>query len=232
MELTLQSALSLGGMVGHLSYFLLFVSMVMRVMWVLRVLVILSALVGITYDIFWTKDPVGVFWETSLVVVNVVQLTIGWLQNRAEKFAAHEAAFVNTAFPGLSNALKRRIVAAGDWSNVDAGTVLTTEGRPVDKLTYLGDGKADILVNGSVVGHCEGGDFVGEVTALTKGNATGSAQISEAGLIWRIDAEKLRSLVENHEEIAQAVQASFHRHMLAKLVAANAQLEQSGGIAS
>ncbi|NKB45742.1 MAG: hypothetical protein GKS03_15840, partial [Alphaproteobacteria bacterium] len=88
MELTLQSALSFGGMVGHMSYFLLFVSMVMRVMWVLRVLVILSALVGITYDIVWTKDPVGVFWETSLVVVNVVQLTIGWMQNRAEKFSS------------------------------------------------------------------------------------------------------------------------------------------------
>lgn len=232
MELTLQSALSLGGMVGHMSYFLLFVSMVMRVMWVLRVLVILSALVGITYDIVWTKDPVGVFWETSLVVVNVVQLTIGWLQNRAEKFAPHEAAFVDTAFPGLSNALKRRVLSAGEWGKAVIGTVLTIEGRPVDKLTYLADGKANISVNGAVVGHCTAGDFVGEVTALTKGDATGSASISEEGLMWRIDAEKLRSLVESHEEIAQAVQASFHRHMLAKLVAANAQLEQTGGIAT
>lgn len=230
MELTIQSALSLGGMVGHLSYLLLVVSMLMRVMWALRVLVILSALVGITYDIFWTKDPVGVFWETSLIVVNVVQLLIAYLQNRSENFTPHESAFVNAAFPGLSNSLKRRILSAGAWREVKEGTKLTTEGCQVDQLTFLVGGQAAISVNGTVVGRCAQGDFVGEVTALTGGKATGSAEIVEAGLIWQIDAEKLRSLVEKHHEIAQAMQASFHRHMLAKLVAANTQLEISGGI--
>ena len=114
-------------MVGHPSYLILVISMLMRVMWVLRVLVILSALVGITYDIVWTKDPVGLFWETSLVVVNVVQLLIGYLDNRSEKFSPCEAAFVSAAFPGLSNAFKRRILSAGAWREAKAGTKLTTE---------------------------------------------------------------------------------------------------------
>ncbi len=76
MDLTLKSAFLTGGMVGHLSYVLLVLSMVMRRMSLLRMLVIASAFVAITYDWFWLKDPVGVFWETLLVLVNIVQLSI------------------------------------------------------------------------------------------------------------------------------------------------------------
>lgn len=72
MELTIESALSPGGLVGHTSYLLLVVSMLMRRMWLLRILVIASSLVAITYDMVWLKDPVGVFWESLLVSVNVI----------------------------------------------------------------------------------------------------------------------------------------------------------------
>ena len=50
-------------------------------------------------------------------------------------------------------------------------------GRPVEQLTYISGGIAAIAVNGVVVGRCEQGDFVGEVTALTGGQATGSAEL-------------------------------------------------------
>ena len=53
MELTLESAFSVGGLVGHTSYLLLVVSMLMRRMFWLRVFVIASAIVAITYDAVW-----------------------------------------------------------------------------------------------------------------------------------------------------------------------------------
>ncbi|MEO1158958.1 MAG: cyclic nucleotide-binding domain-containing protein, partial [Pseudomonadota bacterium] len=74
MELTLESAFSTGGMVGHFAYLLLVVSMLMRRMFLLRIFVILSATIAIAYALFWLKDPIGVFWESLLVVVNAVQL--------------------------------------------------------------------------------------------------------------------------------------------------------------
>ena len=48
MELSLDSVLSPGGWVGHLSYFLLVLSMLMRHIGALRILAILSALAGIS----------------------------------------------------------------------------------------------------------------------------------------------------------------------------------------
>ena len=60
MELTLESAFSTGGLVGHFAYMLLVISMLMRRMIWLRIFVILSALVAIALmaSVQWTSaDP-------------------------------------------------------------------------------------------------------------------------------------------------------------------------------
>ena len=231
MELTLDSAFSTGGMVGHLSYLLLVLSMLMRVMWVLRVLVIASALVAISYDFIWLKDPIGVFWESLLVLVNIAQLSITYAKNRYERFTPTEAGFVNQIFPGLSNTLKRKILDAGTWREGRIGQHLTAEGVPVDHLIYLAKGEVEVTVNAHVVGHCHAGDLIGEMTALTGAPATGTAQILTQAQYWTIPSQALRDLVAHNEEINQAVQASFHRSMLTKLVAANQKIEAFGGTA-
>ncbi len=232
MELTIESALSTGGMVGHLSYLLLVLSMVMRVMWVLRVLVIASACFAIAYDLIWLKDPVGVFWETLLVLVNVIQLTLTYLHNQHAKFDEVETVFVDASFPGLSNVLKRKILDAGTWQDGAPGLTLISEGQPVDRLIYIARGEAEITLSGSVIGRCQAGDLIGEVTALAGGEATGTATLVEPTRYWAISARNLRELVASNEEIGQAVRASFHRSMLAKLVAANDNLQKSGGLVS
>ncbi|MGJ8603785.1 MAG: Crp/Fnr family transcriptional regulator [Marivita sp.] len=226
MELTLESAFSIGGLVGHLSYLLLVLSMVMRVMWVLRVLVILSAFVAIAYDFIWLKDPVGVFWETLLVLVNIVQLSVTYAQNRFEKFDGREAAFVHDAFPGLSNKLKRKIIRKGAWHDADVGTKFTQAGSPVDNLIYIADGTVEITGKETTLGQCLPGDFVGEMTVLTKAAATGTAIALTPITYWAIKGDDLRSLVATNEEVNQAVYASFHRNMLTKLVAANSLLDK------
>ena len=230
MELTLDSAFSAGGMVGHLSYLLLVISMLMRVMWVLRLLVVASAFVAITYDLIWLKDPVGVFWESLLVVVNIVQLSITYAKNRYQRFDAIEAKFVHEKFPGLSNNLKRKILNKGHWVEGKIGANLTTEGDPVERLIYLVDGEVEISVQDNVVGHCKAGDLIGELTALTGSPATGTAKLTESARYWTITALDLRRLVAGSEEIEQAVNACFHRSMLSKLVAANHHIQESGGL--
>jgi hypothetical protein len=232
MELTIESALSIGGLVGHLSYLLLVISMVMRVMWILRVLVIASAFVAIAYDLIWLKDPVGVFWESLLVLVNIVQLSVTYAHNRFERFDSVEASFVHNAFPGLSNALKRKIISQGTWLEAKHGTEFTKAGEPVEQLVYIADGEVEVTVNHNTVGHCRNGDFVGELTVLSAGRATGTAVSKGSTHYWAIPSESLRSLVASNDEINQAVHASFHRSMLSKLVAANHQLEKAGGLAT
>ena len=59
MELTLASAFSQEGLLGHAAYVLLVLSMLMRTLLWLRLLVIASAILGISYAAFILGDPVS-----------------------------------------------------------------------------------------------------------------------------------------------------------------------------
>lgn len=225
MELTLESAFSTGGLVGHLSYLLLVISMVLRVMWILRVLVIASALVAIAYDLIWLKDPIGVFWETLLIVVNVGQLSLLYFKNKFARFNEIEARLVNGLFPGLSKSLQRRILNAGVWVEANVGTVLTTEDKPLGEMFYLSSGVVEVRVNQNLVGLCQSGDLLGELTVLSGDPATATAMVAQHIKFWKISRQHLTALMESHEDISHAVQASIQRSMLAKIVAGHQPLK-------
>lgn len=227
MDLTLDSALSLGGAVGHLSYLLLVLSMLMRRIGTLRVLAIGSAIAGITYDAVWVKDPVGVFWESLLLIVNVLQLGLMHLENRRATFSPEDRSFTDGALDGLSAGQQRKLLDAGVWQTAEAHTVLTREGEAVEQLVYLTAGEAIISVGGVPVAACHAGAFIGEMTVMTKDAATGTAVLSTPARYWAIDARVLRKLGESDPDIRRTLNASFARNVRDKLVEANRSASES-----
>ena len=228
MELTLESALSTGGLVGHLSYLLLVISMLMRRMGALRLLAIASALVAISYDVFWLGDPIGAFWESLLVLVNVVQLTVSHLDNRRARFSEEEAEFVRGRFPRLSRAHRRKLLNRGLWITGEPEARLTTEGEAVKHLVFLASGEVRIETAGQVVAVCEPGAFIGEMTVLGGEPATGTAVLSMQSRYWAIEAGALRALVKAVPEIGESLQASFTRNLRDKLIRSNRFILESG----
>ena len=230
MDLTLESAFSTGGMVGHLSYVLLVTSMLMRRMVLLRILVIASAFVAITYDWVWLRDPVGVFWETLLVLVNLVQLAITWRQNRSAQFSDEEKLFMDGHLPNLSMGERRKLLNQGLWITGDRGAEMTREGEPVTHLFYLASGQALVISGGQAVAVCEPGSFVGEMTAMHGEPANGTVRLLGPARYWAIEAQQLRNFVARHPEIGTALESSFARNMRDKLVRSNRFILDSGGV--
>ncbi len=226
MELTLESAFSTGGMVGHTSYLLLVISMLMRQINLLRIFVIASSFVAIAYDVIWLKDPVGVFWESLLVAVNIVQLTIIYFENRMVRFSPEEEAFRTAWLADMEKGDCRRLLAKGLWVAGEPGTELTREGEPVPHLIYLSEGEAAILSHGREVAVCGAGSFIGEMTVLQGDSATGTAMLKTPSRYWMIEAGVLRKLLESKPEIGQALQSSFTANLKDKLVRSN--LQQTG----
>jgi len=225
MELTLESALSPGGFVGHLSYLLLIVSMLMRRLWLLRVIVVASAFVSIVYYGMFLGDPVSLFWESLLVLVNIAQLTITYFENRRFAFHGEDARFVDRQLPGLSNRLKRRLLDMGEWRDLEPGAELTEQGEPAASLYFLVSGEVDILVDGVVVALCEEDSFVGEISVLSRGPASATARARSPVRAWSVDAEVLRVATRRHGELDQALRASFHRVVLEKLLRSNRMIQ-------
>lgn len=221
MELSLDSALSTGGLVGHTSFLLLIVSMLMRRLYLLRLLVIASALVAIVYDVVYLKDPVGAFWDSLLVTVNVIQLLIVHIENKWARFTEEEARFGDDKLAGLAPAGRRRLFNRGMWVSGGKGTELTRQHEPVDHLVFLAEGNADIYSAGKVVAECVSGAFIGEMTVMSGEPATGTAVLNCDSRYWMIEAETLRKLCKSRPEIGHALEASFSLNLKDKLVRSN-----------
>ena len=217
-------------MVGHFAYLLLVLSMVMRQMYLLRILVIVSASIAIAYALFWLKDPIGVFWESLLVVVNAVQLAITWHQNRSARFSEEETVFMQGHLPSLSFSDRRKLLNRGIWISGEVGTELTTQGQPVDHLVYLGIGPG--------VGHfrwppgccLRAGHVSREMTALRGEPASATVKVNQPARYWAIEADQLRNLVKRNTDIGVALEGSFARNMRDKLVRSNKFIQDSGGV--
>ena len=221
MELSIDSAFSIGGLVGHLSYVLLVVSMLMRRIGPLRVFALASAIVAILYDIVWLKDPIGAFWESLLAAVNIGQLALIHFENRRARFSAEEMEFMGGKFPGLSAAHRRKLLNQGSWENGQPGVLLTREGEPVDRLYFLTGGRVHVSARGEVLTACEPGSFIGEMTVLSGEPATGTAVVAEPSRYWSVEAVTLRNLVKRMPEIGRELEASFGRNLREKLLRSN-----------
>jgi hypothetical protein len=228
LELTLESAFSTGGLVGHTSYLLLVASMLMRDMTRLRILVIASALVAITYDTVWLKDPIGVFWETLLVTVNVVQIGLIWNKNRRTQFNADEQALVNARLSRLDPHDARAILNMGFWADGAAGTELTRQNRPVRFLVYLLSGQVDILCDDQKVGTCVPGNFIGEMSLLDNSNASATAVVAAPSRYWMIPTDEIRKMRIVAPELAEAIEMGIAQDLKTKILALNARPKAIG----
>jgi CRP-like cAMP-binding protein len=221
VELTIESAFSVGGLVGHLAYLLLVMSMCMRSMFWLRILVIASALVAISYAAIWLNDPVSTMWESLLVAVNVIQITREWMSERRAKFRPEEEAFVQRRLSGLSRAEARRLLDMGLWVDAETGTTLTTEGTPVQHVAYVTSGAVEVTLDGRCVGVCGPGNFVGEMSVLANTPASATAIVKEPTRYWLIPAAQLRALKEKEPALADAFQTGIARDLRNKIISGN-----------
>ena len=222
MELTLESAFSTGGLVGHLSYLLLIVSMMMRSMLRLRLLVIASALVGISYSVFWLNDPVGLFWESLLLSVNLVQITLLWRANHRARFSPEEERLAERLLGDLPKGRARVLLDKGTWSGGPADMQLTREGEAPRHLFYISKGEVSIRSGGTEIATCGPGSLVGEMSLVDDGPASATAVATTPLNYWTIPTATVRTLRDSDMDISLAIEAGIAHALKAKLVEANA----------
>lgn len=215
-------------MVGHASYLLLVVSVLMRSMRWLRILVIASAFTAIAYDTIWLKDPVGVFWKSLLVTINIIQIARLWLANRRARFSPEEERFRLARLAARSRAQARRVLNMELRVDGEAGVVLTREGEAVQNLAYLATGQVDIFLDDHNVGGCRPGNFVGEMSVLARKPASATAIVAAPSRYWLILWSQLRSLDLKEPQMAAALQMGIARDLCNRIISGNAASQSAG----
>lgn len=75
----------------------------------------------------------------------------------------------------------------GTWMTFDAGSVLTQQGEPTDRLFFLHKGTAQVYVDGDQITQLEKNQFVGEMSFLTKEKATATVKADQGleCIVWQ-----------------------------------------------
>ena len=214
-------AFSPGRLVGHLSYILLIVSMLMRTMTKLRLFAVAAGLVSAFYGYFWLNDPVTVFWEVVFVLTNVMQLSILAFENKRASFNEAEQKFVDAAVPNVERAQAKRLLKAGLWCEAAAGDVLTREGEIASHLFFIASGTVRIEKKHRIVGVCGHHDFVGEISFMNDQPATANAIVANSIHYLKFERETLRKIVNKDKDIRHALETSFNRNLVEKLIKSN-----------
>jgi len=93
---------------------------------------------------------------------------------------------------------------------------------------FLVSGNARVTRDGKTIGQVTRGDFLGEMSYLTGKKAAATVTTSEPTRYLAFERKALQEHLEKSPEVRHALEASFNRNLVSKLVSTN---EQSvGGI--
>lgn len=224
MDSALIDPLSTGGIVSNISYVLLIASMAMRNIFWLRILAICSGLAGIAFDVFWTGNVSGIFWETCFTLVNLTQWIVLLIEKRRAYLSREQAALRDSVFPTLSNTDMLKLLAIAEPRAFDPGRALTENGGKVSTLYLIERGEASVIVGDITVSTCEAGDFVGEIGFLTRVPACATVYATAALKVLAFDCDTLRLLMNANANLERGLTVALTANLATKLIRNNENL--------
>jgi hypothetical protein len=231
MDLLIQQLTNPISAVGHLNYILVILSVSMSSMRLLRIFAIASGVVGIFYYGFLVSDEISATWEGIFALVNALQLAIVLLSGRRRAKDEDEKLLVETVMPTLDGNLRARLLKMARWQTRQPGEVLVEEGETSPQLVFIARGAASIEKDGTLVGVCGPGDFLGEMSFLTGRPASATVRVANEIRCCVYDPGKLKLMSRKAPAIRQALEYSFNRNLVGKLERMN-EANRAGGARS
>ena len=133
---------------------------------------------------------------------------------------------------GLAEHRVRALLDTGIWLQADPGTVLTREGQPVDHLSFVASGKANVIVGGNIIATSDAGMAIGEITYLSGEPATATVEVAEQIHLIRFEADKLRAYLQKNPDIGAILEQNMANHLRSKLVSMSETASQAPFAAS
>ncbi|MBI1416211.1 MAG: cyclic nucleotide-binding domain-containing protein [Limimaricola sp.] len=165
--------------------------------------------------------------QTVWIVISLTGILRMVILERTTRLTPEEQAFIASKFPGMARPAARRFLDAGGWFEAAAGTDLATEGQSLGALIYLAQGEADVSLRGRRIGACGPGNFIGEMTCFSGGEATATIGLLTPARYFMIRSEALQKLCQRDAELRHAIEHAVAGDTRTKLVAANAQLHDT-----
>ena len=183
-------------------------------------MIAIAGIIGAAYG-FQAFGLYAVVLPALVALVGGVQAGSGLLAGRSARFQRHEQPLRRGPLKGMERAKARGLIDQGLWIDARKGDVLVHDGEPVTHLTWIADGAAEIIVDGSPTGSCGPRSLIGEATVFSGDPATGTVRLTSDSKLWSIEAPALLAYAEAHPDVRQILDHGFTRSLAEKLDALN-----------
>jgi CRP-like cAMP-binding protein len=122
---------------------------------------------------------------------------------------------------GLDDAQIARLLAAGKFCDVARGATLAEENKPLDRLFFICEGRAQVTIAGRLVSELTKGNFVGEVAFLTNRPATATVTADSDVRVLVFGRENLDTFFRNDTDIAGLIYQLLGRELALKIKVSN-----------
>jgi hypothetical protein len=216
----------------HVAFFLLVVAMAMPSLLLLRAVALAAGVVALILATVIDYDLGTLLWSILFTAVVLIQLVLYYRRHRGRPLNAEERLFHEKVVPSLTPAQTRRLIEAGQWRDVAAGTTLTRQGEIVGELCFVSRGMVEIILDGEKIADCRAGSLVGEIGVSTGDPATATAVCASPVRYLGFETGHLYSVLDRHTELQDALELAIQRSLRDKIHRQNfAAAHAAGGAA-
>ncbi len=187
----------------------------------LRILALLAGLVALVGAIALDANGLTLALVAAFVVANAVQLLLLVLRARSHRLSTEERELLEGVLEVQDPDHQRRLLGLVRWRDARPDEVLMQQGEARPPLIYIASGAAAIEHEGTIVGVCGAGDFLGEMSLLTGENASATVRVTNHVRLARFDRDGLAQFTQGVPELKRAFDAALNRGMAAKILRMN-----------
>jgi hypothetical protein len=208
---------------GNVCYIILAISYAVSNIYWLRSLAMVALAMEMVYFFFGAERPlwVGIGWNVVFIGTNAIQLALLTRERLRVRFSDQERLLHGGLFRELSPVDFNRLLKVGKWRDVAEGTLLAREDAPIDDVSVIVAGAAKVEVGGKLVALLQPGAFIGEMSFLTKGNASADVTTATPSRLFSIGKSQLEALFASNAGIQTAIHRLIGQDLARKLLSAS-----------
>ncbi len=175
-----------------------------------------AGLVGAIY--FVASDlQFAAIWAGVFSLVNAAKLARIVHQSRRNFMTSEQRALIEDVLMITATPQQRKLMEIISWRDTKPGEVLMWQGQKSPPLAYIASGQVDVEHDGTHLGECRAGEFLGEMSLISGERATATVTVSEAARIAMFDRKELLNLTSEMPELSLSLDHVFNRGLTEKL---------------
>lgn len=188
------------------------------ILW-LRILTVVAALCLLPYYFSCSENPLweAIAWNGLFIGVNVFQIFLLMKERWPVALQGLERQVYDDIFHDLTPGAFVRLLKLGEWRDRKEGDVLVKDGDVVDEMLLLCEGAAAVRKEDREFARLEAGQFVGEMSFLTKEKASADVVCTSTAKVLAWPQKALQAYLDRNSTISFQVRGVLGRDLVRKL---------------